>query len=128
MNQALIFMMMTIWLFPFTIFMFYRIFLENKKGLMSMYILSIILVILGLIMVILYKTPMFLCMLGPLFFFSLYDIATRIFVARYNRKPIDTGYNWQSGIFADRVYNITVTTLGLILPILIFALLYDLFK
>src|SRR5829696_7631183 len=45
-------------------------------------------------------------LLSPLLCLGLFRTFRRVFVRQFNREPRDTWFNWQSGMGADRVFNI----------------------
>ena len=65
-------------------------------------------------------TPtLFPSLMGPLVSLGLFLLMRQLFIRWKNREPIDTFFNWRSGLAADRLFNIVYFTLG---PILLFLL------
>ena len=58
-------------------------------------------------------------LLVPLVSLGLFRVLRRWFVMRFNREPRDTFFNWESGLFWDRLFNIACGLLPLLLWIML---------
>lgn len=67
-------------------------------------------------------------LLGPLISLALFRLYRKWFVKRFNREPKDTSFNWESGLFWDRLFNIVFGVSGTLLIMLMAALMYELAK
>jgi hypothetical protein len=76
-------------------------------------LLAVVAAVLGLARIV--EPPLAIGLLAPLFQVRLVQLAFRTFVRIQHREPIDTAFNWSSGLAADRVYAFLVV-LGGTLP------------
>ncbi len=58
-------------------------------------------------------------LLAPLFSLGLFRLCRRVFIRYFKREPKDTFFNWESGLAADRFFNIVYGTLSMLMTMLI---------
>jgi hypothetical protein len=65
------------------------------------------------------KPVLFPSMMNPLVSLALFLLMRKLFVHWKHREPIDTFFDWRSGLAADRWFNIVYFTLATFLLILL---------
>jgi len=69
-----------------------------------------------------------IALIFPLYAVAIYRPLFLWFNKRLKRPPIDTAYNWKSGLFWDRLFNISYVLLITIVSMLLILLLASVLK
>jgi hypothetical protein len=66
------------------------------------------------------KQTLFPSLMNPLVSLGLFLLMHKLFVRWKHREPIDTFFDWKSGLLADRLFNILYFTIGVFLLFLLY--------
>jgi len=92
----------------FAIGVFKRELLVQKKSFTVILAISIALFLMGTVLSVAYagRYPGSGALLSPLVSLVLYRLSRNVFIATYEREPLDTWLRWNQGMGPDRVFNI----------------------
>lgn len=92
----------------FAIGIFKRELLVQEKSFTIILAISLMLFLTGLVLTVGYagQYPGGGALLSPLVSLVLYRLSRSVFIATYDREPLDTWLNWNKGMGPDRVFNI----------------------
>ncbi len=92
----------------FAIAIFKRELLVQEKSLTIILAISLALFLMGLVVSVAYagRYPGSGALLSPLVSLLLFRWSRRVFIATYDREPLDSWLNWKEGMGPDRVFNI----------------------
>lgn len=101
-------------IFVLAIFFFYRELLIERKSFKLIFGISLALFVAAVLLSIFLRgTPtLFPSLMNPLVSLSLFSLMRKLFIRWKNREPLDTFFNWQRGLAADRLFNILYFALG----------------
>jgi|TARA_R110002110_G_C12875014_1_gene662069 hypothetical protein len=106
---------------PLCLFVLFRKLLNNKKTYSYILILCSIIAAIGIILTAfeIGEDGSLLMLLIPFLSLISYRLMYFYFVKKFNREPLDTSFNWASGLFWDRVFNIAFFPIGVFIPIIL---------
>lgn len=92
----------------FAIGIFKRDLLVQVKSFTIILAISVALFLTGLVLSVAYagRYPGSGALLSPLVSLVLYRLSRKVFIATYEREPLDTWLNWKEGMGPDRLFNI----------------------
>jgi len=95
-------------MFVSVIALFKRELLIKKESFTIILVLSIVVFFVGVVLHFTERDPNSSCgaLLTPLMSLGLYHLCRKGFLRRFEREPRDTFLDWQSGLAADRLFNI----------------------
>jgi len=107
------------------IFLFFRQLLDNKKSWIILLEISAGIASVGIVLTIFgsLKSILYLSFITPIFAIAIYRPLYLLFKKGLKREPIDTAFNYDSGLFYDRLFNIVYVLLS-IAPIIGILYLY----
>lgn len=117
--------LMSIILVPLILFIFFRRFLDEQKYQKYIKLIFHALAAFGIVMVLLKgeSQKYFLSLLSPLFSYWTYRLCFFWFRKKMGRDPIDTAYDWSTGLKWDRLFNIGYVIIGIVIPFVITVLI-----
>lgn len=119
------FIFLIVTMVPLGMFVFYRNILDHRSNDRIIYSITIPLFGMGVILVFVRNGFFDIFFAFPLICFQIYKIALASFVGNKHRAPIDTAYNFSSGLFYDRLFNIGFVTLGWLAPLFLMLFTAD---
>jgi len=95
-------------MFVSVIALFRRELMMKKNSFRIILVLSILVFFVGVVLHFTEGDPNSFCgaLLTPLMSLGLYGLSRKVFLSRFEREPRDTFLDWQSGLAADRLFNI----------------------
>ena len=117
---------------PLFLFLFFRNLLDNKNSWKRIIQGTMLLAFFGFIFTFRAigsnKMNFSVALIFPLYAVAIYRPLFLWFNKRLKHPPIDTAYNWKSGLFWDRLFNISYVLLITVVSMLLILLLASVLK
>jgi len=89
----------------------------------------LIISILGIVLLLTnYENIFFIFLIFPLISILIYRGMFLFYAKIFGRPPVDTFFNWNSGLMSDRIFNIGFVLFGILLPIVIVVWIENMLK